>query len=72
VAEKAITAFHKVGQYFMDRFQERMRPWKILPKEKGECFSCGAEKNLTMEKEGQKYCSPCGKAYLAGGQFSLS
>lgn len=59
--EMVLQAYHKVGQWFMDRLQQNFKGWRIFPKIEGECSLCGETKNLTMEKDGQRFCSPCGK-----------
>lgn len=67
-ADKVIAGFSEVGAYSMERLRERFRGWKIFPQEKGKCSACGKEVNLTMEKNGQKYCSTCGQSQLYRGK----
>lgn len=78
IADKAIETFHKIGQWFLERFQERILEVRIFPREKGSCSSgpkdCvkkkpkkkPTEEFLTIERQGKKYCSACGKEFLMG------
>lgn len=75
VMERVRSAFHAIGQWYMDGFWKRIERVCIVEKHKGVCSGCTKEKDLQYAEEDptargvwEPYCSACMSSSLFGNE----